>query len=187
MPTPPTPAPKSLREQVGDCIQEVTKLRDFVRNVMQRLGETMTAVGDMVQKLQQEGRAVAVTLEAVSGILGQDVVNTKVDEIVRRQAEDRLAVALAEGRVELIDEVGPGTITVGRLFDKEGQLVRPGRFESAFDTQDDAGKEAFQGKRVGGEVVDEGERFVVDAVYRVVPPKPAEVTEGVSAGTPDAS
>lgn len=162
---------KSLRQRVEDCEKEVVQLSAFVKAVLKSVGESMVRVGEQLEVRRRESGAAMLAIEAAGNLLGEGPFTVEIDRLTRDHASKRLVTAVAEGKIRAAEKAGPGTILVGRLYDKDGQLMRPGRWELAFDQTEKEGQDRLLDAIVGQTIEDEGERYEIDGIYEIVAAK----------------
>lgn len=180
----------SQRQQVRTALERISDLEQQMPQIIVGINQALNAASTRASEL-------ASVIEAISEILGTEVVDAKIKEISERKAlqnlasaQDALQKGLEDGSVVKTDSITANSLVVGRELDKDGNPVFPGRVQLTYA----AIRPDFQKKLLGqsaGFVFSTSEsespnpedgKFEVLEVYNIVP-KP-EVSEQSKVETP---
>lgn len=167
------------------------RLDTFEAQLAGIVGEVNGAFQAQIERLGQ----FAQVLEAVTELVGVEMVDAKIKEISERKVQERIAQAkealkqgIASGELVPATVITDKSMLVGRETDKDGNVVEPGHIQLpmdriAFPTV----REQLVGQGVGFKVqTPAGNTFEVLEVYDVVPkpaasPMPEPTTEEIAA------
>lgn len=182
-----TPNPKRLSQgkQVKSALERIDSLE-------QELPRIVMAVNEALVGQNEKSGQLANIVEAVVELFGAATVDAKIKEISDRKtmanleaAKAKLTEAIQKGDVVKADAISDKSLVVGKEYDKDGNVLFPGRAQLQFG----AIKQEFQDKLLGNGVgftleTGNGGKFEVTEVYDVVEkPAPTEVTEVPEAAT----
>lgn len=144
------------------------------------LPKLVAGVNNGFANLEQRLNEFTEILNAISQLVGEKTVGDQVtsNRIARAEAmaqaqKEGLEKALAEGKVTVAEAAGEKTVIVGKEFDKDGNLIPPGRIQMEFRQIVPSFKEKFTGIKVGGTVeTPNGGKIEVVELYDIADPPP---------------
>jgi hypothetical protein len=159
----------SQKKQVKSALERIDQLEQdipqIVMGVNQAIVSQRTGLGEL-----------AAVVEAVTEILGASTVDAKIKEINERKVNAKLDAAkkaleegLANGEIVKADAVSDKSLIVGKEYDKDGNVLAPGRAQITFDGIMPEFQDKLLGQGAGFQVeTKNGGKFEVVEVYDVV-------------------
>jgi len=178
--------PKSLVERLSDLEKLANGLAGYIENdVDKRVAQVTGAMRNMVE-----------VINALITVSGPDF-DAKVQEQIQLARDKRTAEAVerekkmledlkSKGILEPLTTLESNCIVVGRELDKDGNPIPPGYVQVRFDQFTPQAQEQMLGKATGFILDLNGSRFEVQEAFRMVTPKPPEVTSGPESSTEQA-
>ena len=153
------------------------------QNIIERVDTLETAYRALVAKTQdtfnkliEEINTNYKWLEAVTEILGKDIIESKVKEIfVNRceagvaEQEDMLTKALTEGRLAVNAAVEPGNLLVVREKNAAGEIKHPSKIFQFVGTFQENVINLLLGKAVGDTIsLENGDTLEIVGIYKQI-------------------
>jgi hypothetical protein len=171
---------KSISERITGLEQNFTR---FLIGINQRIGNHEQRLSALEEQLH-----AVIELNGVVEV-EQAINRTRVEQARANAAIEkaRLDEGISDGYVTLIEKIEERSLAVGRLIDKDGQVIEPGRFQVAVPTIKPEFKTQLIDKGAGT-VVDltDGTKFEVLEVYNVDEEKAKSVAEAKQKAAQDA-
>lgn len=164
----------SQRKQVKSAIERIDALE-------QELPRLVMGVNEALSNHAQRTAELASIVEAVVELFGSEVVDAKIKEISDRKvlanldaAEKNLEKAKGAGEAVKADAIDSKSLIVGREFDKDGNVVFPGKAQLTYEAIKPEFQKKLLGQSAGFQVeTPNGGKFEVLEVYKIIE-KPAE-------------
>lgn len=167
------------------------------RNALQRLdaveqtqAQVVQALNSTLGPLQQQFSQYVEIVDAVTAILGDEVVANRVAEIRKERAIQQAEVQaqqvktlVANGILAVASVIGEKSLIVGKEFDKEGHEMLPGRRQALLSQIRTDLQEKLMGQGVGFKLDTGDGAFEVLEVYDVIE-KTAPTAEAAPAAAP---
>lgn len=172
-----------------------TKVDSILTSVRNSLTTAMEVVDAMVTTLSSEMDAVYTELNKQNSVFPtkcglevklETVVKEKRQKVLTVNAEkekEQLDQMVKLGVLKMVDVVGPSSLMVCRLFDKEGNLVGAGRNQIDFMHLTDEAKPKMIDQGVGFVLEMGGEKLEVIEIYETVPQSETKTTAVTEAPT----
>jgi hypothetical protein len=173
----------SQRKAVKSALERIDSLEQDMMNLAGGINEAMIQANNRMTGL-------AKIIEAVVELFGAETVDAKIKEVEKRNQDAALDAAkkaledgVSKGDLQKTDVVGDRTLIVGREFDKEGNLIPPGRVQLMFAGVRPEFQEKIKGQSAGFSVeTPSGGKFEIMDLYTVIERAPEPVaTDAVEA------
>jgi hypothetical protein len=170
----------SQKKAVKSALERIDQLE-------QDLPKIVMGVNEAVMGQRRGLGELASVVEALTEILGAGTVDAKIKEINERKVQAQLDKAkaaldegLAKGDLVKADAVSDKSLIVGREYDKDGNVLPPGRAQITFDGIMPEFQDKLLGQGPGFTVeTKNGGKFEVVEVYDVLAtPVTAESADG---------
>ena len=181
----------SQKKQVKSALERIDQIEEDIPQIVLGVNDALL---ELRGELRNRISPLAQITEALTEILGSDIVDAKIKEIDQRKTMARVETAkknledgLAKGTVVKADAISDKSLIVGRETDKDGQVIFPGRAQLTFDKVAPEFQDKLLGQGVGFQVdTQTGGKFEVVEVYDVVTPPPAQPSSAPATETVEA-
>jgi hypothetical protein len=166
----------SMRQKTKSALERLDVIEENLPRIVGGFNEVLNRFGTQLQVIDE-------LMTAVVALLGEENVNSKVQENRIKRAEDNARLQaediekrLTDGTLVRVEAISEKSLIVGREFDKEGTVMIPGRVQMDFVTVLPDYKEKLIGQKVGFSVPTPpgGKYEVVEIFEAVEKPAPAE-------------
>ena len=133
----------SQKKQVKSALERIGELEGVLPQIIAGFNQ---ALMQLEQRLGEFGEAIDALVELAGG---KDLVDSVIQSHRVARATANLNAALARGDLVKVEAVSEKSVIVGREFDKDGNLVPPGRVQLSFRGFKPEFREKLLGKGVG--------------------------------------
>lgn len=153
--------------------QKTRSALDRIDAVESTINELVSSLNGVIQQLNARLADMSEKLQAVTDVVGVENVTKALDALAQAKAEKQLASAkealndaLTKGHLVPAATIGENSLVVGREFDKDGNLIPPGRIQLTFSGIKAEFQEKLKGQGFGFTVdTPTGGKFEVLEVY----------------------
>lgn len=162
--------------------QKTRSALDRIDAVESTINELVSSLNNVIQQLNARLSDTAEKLQALTDVVGPEKVSEAMRALVLAKAEKQAAAAkealddaIGKGQLVAATVIGENSLVVGREFDKDGNLIPPGRIQLTFGGIKSEFQEQLRGQGFGFTVeTPVGGKFEVLEVYDFVTDTKAE-------------
>lgn len=156
--------------------QKTRSALDRIDAVESTINELVSSLNNVIQQLNARLADTTEKLEALTEVAGPDKVKEALRSIAVAKAEKQAASAkqaleeaLMNGQLVAAQVIGENSLVVGREFDKDGNVIPPGRIQLTFGGIKSEFQDKLRGQGFGFTVETPiGGKFEVLEVYDLV-------------------
>lgn len=178
------PRNKVAMDRSKTTSERLDELNSKVEALIQDRGRLVVGIQSALDKISNLNGKTAEVVDALVHALG-DEFRPKLDSSIRFKRDERAAKLAAHQKAELeellkankikpVNLISHQSLLVGRMFDKDGNVVHPGRSQLEFQDLHDNLQPEYLGKPVGSVLpAADGYSFELLEVYEASPPAEA--------------
>lgn len=156
--------------------QKTRSALDRIDAVESTINELVSSLNNVIQQINSRLSDTTEKLQALTDVVGVDKVNDAMRTLALAKAEKQAAAAkealddaLAKGQLVAGSVIGENSLVVGREFDRDGNVIPPGRIQLTFGGIKSEFQEQLRGQGFGFTVETPlGGKFEVLEVYDFV-------------------